>query len=758
MPAIYGMSQLNKALTIAGPNWQLQERQIGAIVQGRHDDPFSVLGLHQYGSLFVVRAFIAGARKLEIETLEGRPLGSLTLRHEAGFFEDPVRLFTRQLLRYRASNERDQWVTIDPYLFGPVLGPMDDYYLSEGTHLNLYDRLGAHSLQHQGVAGVHFSLWAPNAKRVSVVGDFNQWDGRRHVLRKRGNTGVWEIFIPDAKIGQAYKYELLSAEGHLLPLKSDPFGFYAERRPNQASIIYDTQQFKWTDEVYLDQRAKIDPRQSPISIYEVHLGSWKRKENGDFLSYQELAEDLIPYVKKMGFTHIELLPINEHPYDPSWGYQPVGLYAPTSRYGDPTGFAHFIDYAHANGIGVILDWVPAHFPIDDHGLARFDGTALYEHEDPRQGYHPDWKTAIYNYGRHEVQAFLINNALFWLKNYHLDGLRVDAVASMLYLDYSRQEGQWVANQYGTNENIDAINFLRRLNEEVYRQVPGILTIAEESTAFSGVSHPTHTGGLGFGFKWNMGFMHDTLRYLKHDPIHRKHHHQELIFSSLYAFSENFILPLSHDEVVHGKGSLLTKMSGDDWQKFAHLRSYYAYMWGHPGKKLLFMGQEMAPWTEWSEARSLDWSLLTYSSHSGMQILVRDLNQVYTHSPALYEHDCEQEGLEWLIADDHANSIYAWARYSKDRQASLIVISNFTPVIRQDYLLPLPHAGVWREVLNTDADIYGGSGCGNYGQIIAEPFSFANQPARALLTVPPLATLYFVFDLEASHLLSHEKSR
>ena len=752
------MSPLTKLLKMEGPNWQLQERQIGAIVQGRHEDPFSVLGLHQYGSLFIVRAFIAGARKLEIETLEGRPLGSLTLRHEAGFFEDPVRLYERQMLRYRASNEHDQWETIDPYLFGPVLGPMDDYYLSEGTHLNIYDRLGAHSLLHQGVTGIHFAVWAPNAKRVSVVGDFNQWDGRRHVLRKRGDTGVWEIFIPDAQAGQSYKYELISREGQLLPLKSDPFGFYAERRPNQASIIYDTQQFKWTDEVYLDQRAKIDPRQSPISIYEVHLGSWKRKENGEFLSYQELAAELLPYVKQMGFTHIELMPINEHPYDASWGYQPVGLYAPTSRYGDPAGFAQFIDQAHAHGIGVILDWVPAHFPIDDHGLARFDGTALYEHEDPRQGYHPDWKTAIYNYGRREVQAFLINNALFWLKRYHLDGLRVDAVASMLYLDYSRQEGQWVANQYGTNENIDAISFLRRLNEEVYRQVPGILTIAEESTSFAGVSHPTHAGGLGFGFKWNMGFMHDTLGYLKYDPIYRKNHHQELTFSSLYAFSENFILPLSHDEIVHGKGSLLTKMSGDSWQKFAHLRSYYAYMWGHPGKKLLFMGQEMAPWTEWSEAQSLDWSLLNYREHHGIQILLRDLNQTYCSYPALYKHDCEAEGFEWLIADDHANSIYAWVRYSSHKQSSVIIISNFTPVIRRDYLLPLPQAGIWREIMNTDSEIYGGGGCGNLGQITAEPFAFANQPARALLTVPPLATLYFVFDPDATPVLSHEEGR
>jgi len=623
-----------------------------------------------------------------------------------------------------------------------VLGPQDDYFMAEGNHLRLYDKLGAHPLTIDGVEGVHFAVWAPNAKRVSAVGDFNNWDGRRHVMRKRMDVGVWEIFVPDATLGQGYKYELIDHHDGL-HLKSDPYGFAAELRPNTASRITRTDQFKWTDADYLKTRVAPDKRRIAISIYEVHLGSWRKADGDKFLTYDELADQLVSYVKDMGFTHIELLPVSEHPYDPSWGYQPTGLFAPTSRFGNPEGFARFVDKAHAAGIGIILDWVPAHFPTDQHGLSNFDGTALYEHADPRQGFHPDWNTAIYNFGRKEVQSFLLNNALFWLERYHLDGLRVDAVASMLYLDYSRKEGEWIPNQYGGRENLEAIAFLQRMNHETYGQHPGIMTIAEESTAFPGVSKPTSGGGLGFGFKWNMGFMHDTLQYMQREGVHRKHHHNDLTFGLLYAFSENFVLPLSHDEVVHGKGSLLAKMSGDDWQKFATLRAYLAFMWAYPGKKLLFMGQEMAPWGEWDHTQSLDWNLLQHGPHKGMQTLLRDLNHLYQSNPALYARDCEPEGFEWLIGDDAENSVFAWARHAGDGKKPMVAISNFTSVVRENYRLPLPKSGVWREILNSDAEQYWGTGKGNQGQIEGLNQPSHGKPASALITLPPLATLIFV---------------
>jgi 1,4-alpha-glucan branching enzyme len=722
------------------PSWKSSSADVEAIVAGRHDNPFSILGLHRSGDGFVARAFVPGATSLEALGPDGKSAGVLHCRNEAGFFEGQLTIGTRPL-SYLAANAGGTWQVVDAYLFGPVLGPLDDYYIGEGNHLRLHDRLGAHPMRHEGHEGVHFAVWAPNARRVSVVGDFNGWDGRRHVMRKRLDIGVWEIFIPGATVGQGYKYEMLGHDGRLLPLKSDPFGLAAELRPKTASKVAQLDNFAWTDAAYLAARAGRDHRRAPMSIYEVHLGSWRRKEGNAFLSYDELADTLVPYVADTGFTHIELLPVTEHPFDPSWGYQPTGLFAPTSRFGDPAGFARLIDRAHQAGIGVILDWVPAHFPTDEHGLARFDGTALYEHEDPRQGYHPDWNTAIYNFGRREVASFLLNNALFWLERYHADGLRVDAVASMLYLDYSRKEGEWIPNQYGGRENLEAIAFLQRTNHEAYGQNPGIVTIAEESTAFPGVSKPTSSGGLGFGFKWNMGFMHDTLEYLKREPVHRKHHHNELTFGLLYAFSENFVLPLSHDEVVHGKGSLLAKMAGDDWQKFATLRAYYAFMWGYPGKKLLFMGQEMAPWTEWSEARSLDWHLLDHAPHRGMQSLVRDLNHHYRTRPALHARDCEPEGFEWLIADDRENSVYAWARHSGEDGAILAVISNFTPVPRHDYVLPLPRAGVWREILNSDAPHYGGSGVGNLGQVTAAAEGSHGKPASARVSLPPLGTIY-----------------
>jgi 1,4-alpha-glucan branching enzyme len=722
---------------------KISDAEIDAIVAGSHNNPFAVLGLHRSGNSWVARAFLPGAENVSASSLDGRPLGTLELRHQAGFFEGPVKAKSMEPLRLEASNAGGRWSVVDPYSFGPVLGPMDDYYAAQGTHLRLYDKLGAHIIDHEGARGVHFAVWAPNAERVSVIGDFNAWDGRRHVMRLRQSTGVWEIFIPDAGEGTNYKYEIVR-EGKLLPLKSDPFGFRSELRPKTASTVARVDNFQWTDEAYLEARASRNPRRSPMAIYEVHPGSWRRKEGNAFLSYDELAESLIPYVKELGFTHIELLPISEHPFDPSWGYQPTGLFAPTSRFGDPAGFARFVNAAHLAGIGVILDWVPAHFPTDEFGLARFDGTALYEHEDPRQGYHPDWNTAIYNFGRTEVQSFLINNALFWFEVYHIDGLRVDAVASMLYLDYSRKQGEWIPNQYGGNENLEAIAFLKRMNEVCYAAHPGIVTIAEESTAFAGVSQPTFTGGLGFGFKWNMGFMHDTLQYMSRDPVFRKHHHNELTFGLLYAFTENFILPLSHDEVVHGKGSLLKKMGGDDWQKFAGLRAYYTFMWGYPGKKLLFMGQEFAPWEEWSEARSLDWHLLDHAPHKGVQDLIKDLNRLYSGTPALYARDCEGEGFHWLIADDHENSVFAWMRRSGGNDPPIVVIANFTPVAREGYRVPLPAAGPWLERVNSDAAVYGGTGTGNLGAVIATAEPTHGQPASAALMLPPMASLILEF--------------
>jgi len=723
-----------------GTQGQLDPAEIAALVSGTHGDPFSRLGIHKVKSAFVARAVIPGAEVVSVFSLDGKALGDLKAQGTDGFFEGRIALKAQAPVFYEAKNAGGQWTIVDPYSFGPVLGPMDDYYVAEGTHLRLYDKLGAHPITHEGIAGVAFALWAPNAKRVSVVGDFNGWDGRRHVLRHRAGAGLWEIFIPELEPGAHYKFEIIGAQGTILPLKADPFAFRSELRPKTASVIATPEPFTWSDAHYLKARSEKDQRRIPMAIYEVHLGSWKRHGDGGFLTYRELAEDLLPYAADMGFTHIELLPISEHPYDPSWGYQPTGLYAPTARFGSPQDFAFFVDRAHALGLGIILDWVPAHFPTDEHGLAHFDGTSLYEHDDPRRGFHPDWSTAIYNFGRTEVSAFLINNALYWMERFHADGLRVDAVASMLYLDYSRKAGEWIPNEEGGRENKEAIAFLKRMNATAYGTHPGIVTVAEESTAWPGVSQPVHTGGLGFGFKWNMGFMHDTLAYMAHEPIHRKHHHNELTFGLLYAFSENFVLPLSHDEVVHGKGSLLTKMAGDDWQKFANLRAYYAFMWAYPGKKLLFMGQEFAQRSEWSEAHGLDWDLLQYPSHGGVRTLIRDLNALYRSLPQLHARDCEGDGFEWLIADDRDNSVFAWQRKSGGNHRPVVAVSNFTPVPRQGYVLPLPQAGRWRERINTDATHYGGSGQGNFGVIMADEQGSHGQPASARITLPPLATL------------------
>ncbi len=726
-------------------SFHLHDDSVQAIVDGKHSDPFAVMGLHESGGGFVTRAFVPDAESLEAFTLKGEACGVLTRRHGAGFFEGKLSITKRQPLSYHARNAGGEWDLKDPYSFGPVLGPMDDYYIAEGSHLRLFDKMGAHVIDHEGATGVHFAMWAPNASRVSVVGDFNFWDGRRHVMRLRRDTGVWEIFAPDVPAGTAYKYEITASNGDILPLKADPYAFKSEMRPQTASVVEHTWVQEWGDKAHREFWAKVDPRRTAISIYEVHAGSWQRRDNGDFLSWDELGDKLIPYVVDMGFTHIEFLPISEHPYDPSWGYQTTGLYAPSARFGDTAGFARFVDGAHRAGVGVILDWVPAHFPTDSHGLSRFDGTALYEHEDPRQGFHPDWNTAIYNFGRKEVRSYLINNALYWAEKYHLDGLRVDAVASMLYLDYSRKSDEWIPNKDGGRENLEAVSFLQETNKAVYASNPGFMMIAEESTAWPKVSGPVYDGGLGFGFKWNMGFMHDTLAYLQREPIYRRHHHDEITFGLLYAFSENFVLPISHDEVVHGKGTLLTKMSGDDWQKFANLRAYYGFMWGYPGKKLLFMGQEFAQRAEWSEAKSLDWYVLNYPQHEGMRLLVKDLNHLYRSIPALHGRDCEQEGFQWLVADDRDNSVFAWLR-STPGEKPVMVVSNFTPQMRENYRIPLPVSGRWVERFNSDAAIYSGSGKGNDGEIRAKKGEYRGFAASAELTLPPLATMIFEFDI------------
>jgi 1,4-alpha-glucan branching enzyme len=712
---------------------------ITALLDGLHADPFSLLGVHDGPKGAFARTIIPGAETAEAHDLSGRSLGVLKRTDARGLFEGAIR-GTRQPVKYRATGGGAEWWVTDPYSFDPVLGPVDDLLIAQGAHLRLFDKMGAHLIEHQHAQGVHFAVWAPNARAVALVGDFNDWDGRRHPMRKRMDIGVWEIFIPDIGAGRAYKYAITAADGAALPLKADPFAFAAELRPATASITARPGKSEWGDADHRAHWARVDPRREAISIYEVHPGSWQRDDNGWFLTWDAMAERLIPYVVDMGFTHIEFMPVSEHPYDPSWGYQTTGLYAPSARFGDVEGFARFVDGAHRAGIGVFIDWVPAHFPTDDHGLARFDGTALYEHEDPRLGFHPDWNTAIYNFGRREVSSFLVNNALFWAEQYHVDGLRVDAVASMLYRDYSRKAGEWIPNADGGRENWEAVAFLRAMNRALYGQHKGVFTIAEESTSWPGVSQPAHEDGsrsnLGFGFKWNMGFMHDTLQYMARDPVHRRFHHDDITFGLVYAFSENFVLPLSHDEVVHGKGSLLTKMAGDEWQKFANLRAYYGLMWGYPGKKLLFMGQEFAQIREWSEERALDWHLLDAPAHQGIRTLVRDLNRLYRSKAALHARDCEGDGFEWAIGDDAENSVFAWVRKAPGA-APVLVISNMTPALRSDYRVPLPHDGRWTEIFNSDAAVYGGSGTGNMGAITA-------RGGAARVTLPPLATMIFEF--------------
>ena len=618
----------------------------------------------------------------------------------------------------------------------------DLYLFGEGNHHYLYEKLGAHPIELESVGGVSFAVWAPGASRVSVVGGFNNWDGRRHVMRKHPGIGVWEIFIPGIGEGEAYKYELKGPNGELLPLKADPYGFLAEKLPGTSSVIHDPTRYEWQDDDWMQNREAHNALDAPMATYEVHLGSWRRHEDGTYLTYEELAEGLVSYVSEMGYTHVEFLPPTEYPFDGSWGYQPLGLYAPTSRFGTPDEFKHLVDAFHAAGIGVIIDWVPAHFPEDPHGLGFFDGTHLYEHADPRQGRHPDWGTLIFNYGRNEVRNYLTANALFWFREYHIDGLRVDAVASMLYLDYSREEGEWLPNERGSNENLEAIAFLQKMNELVYEHAPGAVTIAEESTAWPMVSRPVYMGGLGFGYKWNMGWMHDSLEYMQEDPLHRSYHHDKLTFSLVYSFNENFVLPLSHDEVVHGKGTLIGRMPGDEWQKFANLRAYYGFMYSHPGKQLLFMGGEIAQDREWNHDIGLDWNLLDQPPHAGVQSLIRDLNALYKDTPALYEVDFEPAGFEWIEGGDKANSVVSFLRRPSEMREEdyAVVVCNFTPVVREDYRIGVPSSGTYVEALNTDDGAYGGSGVNNGGPIEAEEIPSHGQPYLLSLRLPPLATV------------------
>jgi 1,4-alpha-glucan branching enzyme len=704
-------------------------------------DPHSVLGAHEADGGVVVRTYRPEARSVRVQ-----PAGvEAELTDPSGLWEALLPAATLPLdyeLEVEYPNG-DTFTLRDPYAFLPTLGELDLHLVGEGRHEDLYERLGARVRELGGISGTAFAVWAPNARSVAVVGDFNSWDGRLHPMRSLGSSGIWELFVPDVQEGAKYKFEVRTQSGQLR-LKADPVAFAAEVPPANSSVVYRSTH-EWTDDEWLASRAMVDQLRSPISIYEVHLGSWRRNtlEGNRSLTYLELADELGDYVKDLGFTHIELMPIMEHPFAGSWGYQVTGYYAPTSRFGTPDDFRTFVDRLHAKGIGVILDWVPAHFPRDDWALARFDGTALYEHEDPRIGAHPDWGTLIFNLRRREVKNFLLSNALYWLKEHHTDGLRVDAVASMLYLDYSREDGEWLPNEHGGRENLEAVEFLKEVNEMIYAREPGIISAAEESTAWPGVSRPTYLGGLGFGFKWNMGWMHDTLTYFQKDPVHRAYHHHTLTFSLMYAFSENFVLPLSHDEVVHGKRSLLDKMPGDRWQKFANLRSLYAYMWAHPGKKLLFMGGELAEWEEWNYDGSLHWNLLEYAEHQGVQSLVRDLNMAYRAEPALWEVDDDPSGFRWLEANDAANNVVAFARLDANGERAVVCVLNLSPVPRYEYRVGMPSPGRWREAVNTDSAYYGGSGVGNLGGVDAEATPWHDQPYSALLTLPPLGAVWLV---------------
>ena len=729
----------------------LDAAAVAALAGAHHGDPFAVLGLHAdvAGKLWL-RAMLPGAAAVAVvDAATGKRIAELALRDTVGLWEAAIprrknRFDYRLAVRW-ASGDQDSYA--DAYAFGALIPDADLHFFGEGTHLRPYTFLGAHAMAVGDVQGVRFAVWAPNASRVSVIGDFNAWDGRRHPMRSRGGGGVWEIFIPHVAEGDRYKFEIRSRDGQVLPAKADPYARAAELRPATASIVAAPLRDPRPYREAVQMRGDANARHSPIAIYELHAASWRRHPDGRLYSWQELSDSLPAYVADLGFTHIELMPITEHPFDGSWGYQTLGLYAPTARHGSPEGFERFVSACHEHGIGVLLDWVPAHFPSDAHGLAQFDGTALYEYADPREGFHKDWNTLIYNFGRHEVKNFLVGSALYWIEQFGIDGLRVDAVASMLYRDYSRQPGEWIPNAQGGRENLEAIAFLKRTNEVIGIECPGAFTVAEESTAFPGVSAPTYHGGLGFHFKWNMGWMHDTLEYIKEDPVHRRWHHDKMSFGLVYAFSENFMLPLSHDEVVHGKGSILGRMPGDEWQRFANLRAYLAFMWGHPGKKLLFMGQEFAQGTEWNHDTELPWWLLQYEHHAGMQRLVRDLNHLYRGRPALHVLDCDGAGFEWIDAHDAAHSVYAWVR--KDAAASahgeVVVVCNRTPVPREGFRLGVPAgAGAWREALNSDSAFYGGANLGNgAAPLQVESLASHGRTQSIVLTLPPLATVFLI---------------
>ena len=709
-----------------------------AIVSGSHGDPFSVLGPHETEDGWEVRAFLPQAMDAAV-LLDGEEHPMRKARSEGLFVaplaKDPGRYQLRLGLWNGSQAELE-----DPYRFPPLVSEFDLHLHSEGTQYESYRTMGAHLVQCDGVAGVRFAVWAPNAEVMSVVGDFNDWDERRHPMRSR-TAGIWEFFMPGAAAGMNYKYSVRSRVRGYRQQKADPYGFATENPPKSASVVCDVSTYEWGDGEWMEARAHKDYLKQPVSIYEAHLGSWLRGPDNSYLTYVELADKLVEYAKRMGYTHVELLPIMEHPFSGSWGYQVTGFYAPTARFGTPREFMYFVDRCHQAGIGVIVDWVPGHFPKDAHGLAYFDGTALYEHEDPRKGEHREWGTLIFNYGRNEVRTFLISNALFWLKVYHVDGLRVDAVASMLYLDYARKAGEWIPNMYGGNENLEAIDFLRRFNELAH-QVPGALTIAEESTSFTGVSRPVYLNGLGFTMKWNMGWMHDMLDYFEKDPVHRKFHHHNITFSMLYAFTENFVLPISHDEVVHGKRSLLSKMPGDMWQKFANVRAFLSYMYGHPGKKLLFMGSEIGNWDEWNHERGLPWELLYFDFHRKLQVFVRELNRLYQSHPAFYEVDYHWGGFEWVDFRDVDGSTISFIRRPQGGKPFLLFVCNFTPVPRHHYRVGVPDPGYYREVFNSDSEMFGGSNVGNAGGLMSEPIGHNNHYHSLSITLPPLGVAIF----------------